>query len=212
MGNGCASTVELVPRRPRDFREGIYHLSPRASDTRRLFADAGERRGFLDAVAAAMEASELRLVAYILMGTHYHLVLYTPGGRISTALQRLHTEHSRRHNKAEGHEAHLFRAHPSAREVTTAADLLNVCRYLAYNPVLAGLAQDPFTWRWSSAAATAGLVPSPIPLDEAPLRAAFGDTPGWRDRYRRYLEATQLTRAPGSSERRTSPSEPAATP
>ena len=159
-----------------------------------------------------MEANELRLVAYVLMGTHYHLVLYTPGGRISTALQRLHTEHSRRHNKAEGREAHLFRAHPSARELRTAADLINVCRYLAHNPVVEGLSRDPFTWRWSSAAATAGLVPSPIPLDEAPLRAAFGDTPDWRDRYRCYLEAAQLTRAPGSSEPHTSPSEPAAIP
>jgi REP element-mobilizing transposase RayT len=178
-----------VPRRPRDFSEGIYHLAPRASDTRSLFTDDSERRGFLDALASAVAAHELRLIAYTLMGTHYHAVVYTPGDRIPKALQRLHTRHSRRHNKARDREAHLFRAHPSAREVTSDADLLNVCRYLAYNPVLAGLAPDPFSWPWSSAAASAGLVPSPIPLDEAPIRAALGDTSDWRDRYRLYLDA-----------------------
>jgi REP element-mobilizing transposase RayT len=199
-----------VPRRPRDFREGIYHLAPRASDTRRLFADEGERRGFLEALASAVESHELRLIAYVLMGTHYHVVVYTPGGRIPRALQRLHTRHSRRHNKARGREAHLFRAHPSAREVSSDADLLNVCRYLAHNPVLAGLVPDPFSWRWSSAPATAGLTPSQIPLDPAPIRAAFGDAADWRDRYRRYLETAQLTPERGCPGRRTSSSAPPA--
>ena len=134
-----------VPRRPRDFSEGIYHLAPRASDTRRLFIDDDERCGFLDALASVAETCELRLIAYTLMGTHYHVVVYTPGGRIPKALQRLHTSYSRRHNRARGREAHLFRAHASAREVSSDADLLNVCRYLAYNPVLAGLVRDPFT-------------------------------------------------------------------
>ena len=86
-----------MPRRPRDFSEGIFHLAPRASDTRRLFIDDDERSGFLDALASVVETYELRLIAYTLMGTHYHVVVYTPGGRISKALQRLHTRYSRCH-------------------------------------------------------------------------------------------------------------------
>jgi len=178
-----------VPRRRRDFFEGLYPLAPRASDTRHLFSDDGERRGFLDALARLADDYELSLVAYTLMGTHYHLVVYTPGGRIPKALQRLHTRHARRHNKAQGRAAHLFRAHCFFREVVSDADLLNVCRYLAYNPVLAGLTVSPFDWPWSSAAASAGLTASPVPLDPAPIRAALGETPDWRERYRRFLEA-----------------------
>jgi REP element-mobilizing transposase RayT len=178
-----------MPRRPRDFSEGLYHLAPHASDTRHLFGGNQERRTFLEALANLTDQLELGLVAYTLMGTHYHLVVYTPGGRIPRALQRLHTWHARRHNQASGRQAHVFRAHYAARPITSDADLLNVCRYLAYNPVQAGLTRGPFNWRWSSAAASVGLARSPMPLDSAPIRAAFGDTADWRDRYRRYLEA-----------------------
>lgn len=178
-----------MPRRRRDFFEGLYHLAPRASDTRRLFSDDGERRGFLDTLARLADDFELGLVAYTLMSTHYHVVVYTPGGRIPSALQRLHTRHARRHNKAHGRAAHLFRAHSFFREVASDADLLNVCRYLAYNPVRAGLTETPFDWPWSSAASTAGLTSSAVPLYPAPIRVALGETADWRERYRRFLQA-----------------------
>jgi hypothetical protein len=121
------------------------------------------------------------------MGTHYHLVLSTPDGRVSSALQQLHGWYSRFHNRARKRSAHLFRAHFFARELTSDADLLWACRYLAYNPVEAGLAPDPFAWHWSSAAASAGLCEAHLPLDDAPLKAAFGNSPAWQERYREFI-------------------------
>ena len=177
-----------MARRPRAFVEGLYHLASHASDTRHLFLSDRERTTFLERLELLLERFELRLVAYILMGTHYHLVLFTPDARISSALQQLHGWYSRWHNRRRGRGAHLFRAHPLAREIESDADLVGVCRYLAYNPVEAGLAAHPLAWRWSSASASAGLCQSPVPLDEGPLRAAFGESPDWRRRYRAFLE------------------------
>jgi putative transposase len=178
-----------MPRPPRCFDEGIYHLGSHASDIRHLFPSDAERRTFLARLALIFERFELRLVAYMLMGTHYHLVLITPDGRVSKALQQLHGWYSRRLNRARGRSAHLFKAHPFARELTSDADLLTACRYLAYNPVEAGLADHPFAWPWSSSAASAGGAESRIPLEQAPLRAAFGDSADWRRRYREFIEA-----------------------
>ena len=176
-----------MPRAPRAFFEGIYHLASHASDRRYLFASDAERETFLVRLALIFERFELRLVAYTLMGNHYHLVLVTPDARVSKALQQLHTWYSRWHNFGCGRAAHLFRAHFLAREITSDAELLSVCRYLAYNPVVAGLASDPFAWRWSSAAASAGLQQPPLPLDASPLRAALGDSSDWPDRYRAFI-------------------------
>jgi hypothetical protein len=131
----------------------------------------------------------LSLVAYALLGTHYHLVVGTPGGGISTALQQLHTWYSRTSNRRNERTAHLFRAHFFARELTSSDDALVACRYVAYNPVEAGLSADPFIWPWSSTAASAGLVEPAVPLDDAPLRAAFDDRADWRALYRRFIEA-----------------------
>jgi putative transposase len=177
-----------VPRRPRNFFEGLYHLAPHASDTRSLFLDDKGRNGFLEQLTRTFRRFEIGLVAYTLMGTHYHAVVSIPDARISAALQQLHTWYSRRHNKQRERVAHLFRAHYASREITGDEDLLTVCRYLAYNPVVAGIANHPFEWPWSSAAATAGLARPQVPLDEAPLRGAFGEHREWRRQYRAYIE------------------------
>jgi putative transposase len=177
-----------VPRRPRSFFDGLYHLAPRASDTRFLFLDDKERNTFLEQLARTFRRFEIGLVAYTLMGTHYHVVASIPDARVSAALQQLHTWYSRRHNKQRERAAHVFRAHYAAREITSDEDLLTVCRYLAYNPVVAGLATHPFEWPWSSAAPTAGLNRPQVPLDDEPLRNACGEHRDWRHRYRTYIE------------------------
>jgi REP element-mobilizing transposase RayT len=164
-------------------------LAPRASDSRFLFEDDGERRRFLTELGRIFELFEIALVAYTLMGTHYHVVVKIPDSRVSRAIQELHTWHSRAVNMAREREAHLFRAHPFAREITSDQDLLMVCRYVARNPVEAGLASDPFAWRWGSARATAGLAQSPVTLDLEPLRSAFGSGLNWRQHYREFIQA-----------------------
>jgi putative transposase len=181
-----------MPRPPRCFVEGIYHLSSHGSDTRHLFLGARDWNAFVDRLALVIERFRLRLVEYALLGNHYHVVVGTPGGRISQALQQLHGWYSLTHNRRHGRSAHLFRAHPFARELLSDADLLATCRYIAYNPVEAGLANDPFSWPWSSAAATAGLTEPAIPLDPGPLRAAFGDSPDWRRRYTEFIERAEV--------------------
>jgi REP element-mobilizing transposase RayT len=80
-----------VPRRPRSFFDGLYHLAPRASDTRFLFLDDKERNTFLEQLARTFRRFEIGLVAYTLMGTHYHVVVSIPDARVSAALQQLHT-------------------------------------------------------------------------------------------------------------------------
>lgn len=180
-----------MPRRPRNFVEGLYHVACQASDTRFLFLSDPERELFLDGLAATFERFELDLVTYTLMGSHYHVVLFTPDSRVSPALQRLHTWYSTKHNKGRGRTAHLFCSHFFARQITGDDDLLGACRYVARNPVEAGLVTQPLAWRWSSARAHAGLEPPRIPLYEEPLRAALGGGRTWRALYVDCIEAEE---------------------
>lgn len=174
-------------RPPREFVEGIYHLASHGSDERHLFLSDSDRTIFLARLRVIVERFELRLVSYTLMGNHYHLIAAIPDARVSTALQQLHSWYSRLHNRLHGRGAHLFRAHFFDRELESDADLLGACRYLAWNPVEAGLAPSPFAWRWSSAPATAGLARATLPLDLEPLRAAFGGRSNWQQRYRAFI-------------------------
>jgi putative transposase len=173
-----------MARAPRAFQAGIYHLAAHGSDTRHLFLGDADRRDFLARLGEVCERFELALLSYVLMGNHYHGLLRIPDARLSQALQRLHTEYSRWHNRRHGRSAHLFRAHALTREIANDEQLVATCRYLARNPVEAGLVRDPLAWPWSSARAHAGLERPRIFLAESDLRAAFGGSEGWRERYR----------------------------
>ena len=116
------------------------------------------------------------------------MLVRIPDARLSRALQRLHTEYSRWHNRRHGRSAHLFRAHGMTQEITSDAQLVAACRYLARNPVGAGLVDDPLDWPWSSARAHARLERPRIPLAEGDLRAAFGGGGDWRERYRARIQ------------------------
>jgi putative transposase len=170
-------------RRPRDFSEGIYHFGSHGSDTRYLYVCDGDRIDFLERMSSVLWVRDIDLLAYALLGNHYHGLVRIRDARLSEALQRLHTEYSREHNRRHRRRAHLFRAHCFARRVTDTDDLLGVYRYIARNPVEAGLATNPLDWPWASTRAHAGLDPPAVPLAETPLRSAIGDTAGWRTRY-----------------------------
>jgi putative transposase len=175
-----------VGRRPRSQEEGIYHLAAHGSDTRAVFLDDEDRRTFLARVATVGERFGLGLVSYTLMSTHYHALLRVPDDALSKALRLLHTEYARFHNRRHARSAHLFRAHPYVGEIASSEQLVSAARYLARNPVEAGLARTPFEWPWSSAAAHAGLTRPALPLAETELEVAFGGA-RWRDRYTDYV-------------------------
>jgi putative transposase len=177
-------------RPPRLFTDGVYHVASHGSDNRQLFYDNGDRREFLSRLGLTFWKLELELISYVLMGNHYHSLVYTPDDRLSRGLKEVHGGYSRAHNKRHNRGFHLFRAHCFARRIADNDDLLATSRYLALNPVEAGFVVHPLDWPWSSARVHAGLEPPTIPLNEDKLRAAFDDNPHWRDRYREFIEPT----------------------
>lgn len=169
------------------YARGIYHVAGHGSDDRDLFVDAADRRTFLDELATIFDFVGLHLVSYVLMTNHHHLLVATPDARIEQGLQRLHGGYARIHNRRHRRTAHLFRAHSLARRIEDDDDLIWTDRYLARNPVEAGLVLDPFDWPWSSAAAHAGLARGSTPLHEQPLRGAYGNHGDWRRHYYEYV-------------------------
>ncbi|MBV8079183.1 MAG: transposase [Actinobacteria bacterium] len=176
-----------MPRAPRDYAAGIYHVSSHASDDRLLFVSDSDRVLFLDQLSSVYALLGLELISYVLMSNHYHALVYTPDARIARGLQRVHAGYSRAWNRRNGRRAHLFRAHCLARRVADDADLVTVCRYIARNPVEAGIVLDPLDWPWASTATHAGLRANRFALAEYHLRWAFGDGDAWRGRYLLHL-------------------------
>src|SRR4051812_36670 len=182
-------------RPPRRYARGIYHVAGHGSDERVLFRDDVDRHAFLDHLSATFAFLELGIVSYVLMTNHHHLIVKTPDGRIARGLHDLHGGYARIHNRRHGRRAHLFRAHPFVRRIEDSDDLITTDRYLARNPVAAGIVLDPFDWSWSSAPAHAGVAPPQLSLTDSPLRGAYEAAPDWRRRYFDGLSGARVSRA-----------------
>ena len=53
-------------------------------------------------------------------------------------------------NERHGFDGHLFDRRFGSRLVETEEHLVDASRYIAFNPVRAGLCSHPQEWRWSS--------------------------------------------------------------
>lgn len=178
-----------MARAPRGFSTGVYHVAAHGSADRRLFVDDTDRRAFLSLLDLTWSKLGLELISFVLMTNHYHAITWIPDKRLSTALQTLHGRYSVQHNKRHESCAHLFRAHCVTRRIDDNDDLLTSERYLARNPVKAGIVPQPLDWPWSSARSHAGLDTPAVQLSDKRLRGALGAQANWRKRYVAFIDA-----------------------
>lgn len=149
--------------------------------------DDDDRRSFMKEFTDAVQDYGVRVYSCCLMGNHYHALLDTPRGNLSEFAQALNSEYSKRFNRRHERVGHTFEQRFGSTVVQREKYLRRVVRYIALNPVKAGLRRDAADWEWSTHRATAGLEPPPPWLHLEWLRWAFrADT--LADGQRRYLE------------------------
>ena len=56
----------------------LYHVTSRGDRREDIFFDDTDRAALLDVMAQGMARFDAQVLAYCLMGNHYHLVLHTP--------------------------------------------------------------------------------------------------------------------------------------
>jgi putative transposase len=124
------------------------------------------------------------------MGNHYHLLVETPRANLSVGMRQLNGLYARRFNARHGRCGHVFQARYRSILIQKETHLLAVVRYIALNPVRAGLCAHPSAHRWSSYAATVGLVSRPSFLADDWILSQFGNVRGLAQaRYRAYVES-----------------------
>lgn len=82
-----------------------------------------------------MARFSLRLHAYVLMSNHYHLLLETPEGNLSRAMQWFNVSYTVWFNRRHGRCGHLFQGRFKAILVDAAERGAQLSRYLHLNPV-----------------------------------------------------------------------------
>ena len=151
----------------------FHHVMARGNNKMDIFLDDKDREKFLEILENVLVRYTLLCLAYCLMRNHYHLVLRTALPNLSAAIRQLNGVYAQWWNFRHRRVGHVTQGRFKAQIIQEEGYLLQVCRYVALNPVRAGLVTSPRDWRWSSYAATIGAAPAPPLVDSAPLLAHF---------------------------------------
>jgi len=133
---------------------GIYHVTSRGNRKEPIFLSDGDRILFLLLVKKVMARRRWLMHGYRLMENHYHLLLETLEPDLSRGMQTINGEYAQWFNRGHGFVGHVFQGRFHAAAVESDWHLLQLTRYLALNPVRAGLCESPMQWLWSSFADT----------------------------------------------------------
>ena len=142
-----------------------YHVYNRGVDKRRIFRNQADYGAFLNLFKRYLSgepqasfdghyyedlSSEIELLAYCLMPTHIHLLVYQYKARaVSRLLQRIMTSYTMYFNKKDaGRVGGLYQGRYKASMITTDSYLWHISRYIHLNPLDIG--EEPETYQYSS--------------------------------------------------------------
>lgn len=130
-----------------------HHVTQRGNRREPIFFEDGDYRLYRTLIAEAARRSGAEIWAYCLMPNHVHLIV-VPGDE--DGLRKTFADAHRRYtsviNARFGWTGHLFQGRFGAVAMDE-PHLLAAARYVALNPVAAGLVSRAADWPWSSARA-----------------------------------------------------------
>ena len=180
--------LSVMPRPLRlDYPGAHFHITARGVERRAIYLDASDRRCFSRILQTACERFGGICHAYCLMGNHYHLLVESAEGQISSLMQLLNGSYGRWFNRRRERCGHLFQGRFQATLVDRETYFLEVIRYIELNPCRAQLASHPGEWEWSSFRPRVGLSRLPPFLAVEPVLERFGPGPRARERYERFV-------------------------
>ncbi len=165
-----------------------YHVMNRGACRQPIF-NCRHLELFLDLLAEISLKFNIEVHAYCLMDNHYHLLLHTPIGNLSKAMQHLSSLYTVRYNGLEKRtDGPSFRGRFKSKNIESENYLIRVSRYIHLNPYHAKMLKMPEHYEWSSFAAYINKANSPAWLHKAETMCFFESSNIPKEIYRFTME------------------------
>jgi putative transposase len=176
----------------------VWHITSRGNNRCNIYLGDNDHLMFLDIFAEAVRRFRWIVHAYTLMTNHFHLVLETPEPTLSRGMKWMNGKYAQWFNRKHERSGHLFQGRFKGFLVEKESYLLALIRYVALNPVRAGMVKRPEEYHWSSYRATAGYEAVPPWLTTDWALGSFGhDLATQQHSYRQFVdEGAGITRSP----------------
>jgi putative transposase len=141
----------MPPKRP-PFLPGLYyHFYNRGCDRSLIFSEPDNYLFVLSKIKQYANDLNVSIIAYCLMPNHYHLLVRQNGSQTASLLiQRVFNSYSKAYNKRHQRSGTLFEDPYHVRCVDQTKYLLQLCRYIHFNPVKDGIVQSVEDWPYSN--------------------------------------------------------------
>ncbi len=163
----------------------IFHVTARGVRRGVVFVDEFDYELYLRLLERTVRRDRWVIYAYCLMPNHVHLLVRLRESTLSVGAHRLHCAYARRFNERHGFAGHAFDARFGSTLIADEAHHLEALRYIALNPVRAGICDEPEDWPWSSYSAVAGMTGEGSVVAVREVRDLFG---GYRTGARRFRQ------------------------
>ncbi|HEY6963346.1 MAG TPA: transposase [Gaiellaceae bacterium] len=166
-----------------------YHLCANAIDGRRLFHDEVDFGTYFGLLGDEVVESEWELLEYVFMTTHVHLIVKLRKCTLSSGFRRLQSRYARAFNRRHRRRGVMWQKRFHDEMIETDGHLFEAIRYVARNPVRAGMCDAPEDYEWSSYGAAIGVHPrDPLVSERALLELFARDAGTARRRLRAFVE------------------------
>jgi putative transposase len=142
-----------MPRTARTAIGGIvYHVLNRGNGRARIFHKPSDFDAFVKILIEGQKHASTELLAFCLMGNHWHLITRPRrDGDLAKLLSWITNTHVKRYRAhRQGTSGHLYQGRFKSFPVEEDDHLLTVLRYVEANPLRARLVRRAQDWRWSS--------------------------------------------------------------
>lgn len=165
-----------------DPHSGWHHITNHAVADEELFLNDQDRHRFVGRVFRGADNYHVVIVAYVLMGNHFHLVLRCPTAGVSRFMHYLESVYAREFNMRHARRGPLFVGDFFNKLILDDGQAMATIRYVHRNPLELGI--DIRTYPWSSYPAYTTISQRSDRIDTTFAHRQCGGP----DRYRAYVE------------------------
>jgi len=112
-----------------------YHVMNRGNRREDLFVADQDRKVFWDALADSCETYHIKLISYVLMSNHFHLLVQTLQANLSEFMRHFLVTYTVRFNRRNRRAGHVFQGRFKSLLVDEDEYLLPLSRYIHLNPI-----------------------------------------------------------------------------
>ena len=139
-----------INRKEIEYKNAFYHIIAKGIDGVNIFVDNVDKNKFLQLLQKMVNSYRIHLFSYVLMDTHFHLLVRIEEENLSEAMQFLNSSYAHWYNIRHIRKGHLFQDRYKSYLILNPLYMYSVASYISLNPVEAGLVDSPENYRWSS--------------------------------------------------------------